>query len=353
MKKFLALLMSVVTVLSMAGCGSSENQTAESSETQGNISGTGCTYDFPQTGFGFELPGDIEIKTGCILSNDVGEMNYGEGVMFGIPVYFNMTEDELNALPEEEYDKIRRGFSFEVFCVKDAGSDDEVKEKIIENLKVVYGGKLEEGDEEALETLKQIHKEGEYTWYSAIAQNTSENFEGDNIAEYNAFYDAADAILASMKFCEPYIWHGNDAGDSVVFDTVDLNGTAINSAVLFGRNKVTMVNIWSTTCGPCINEMAELQKIHEDISARGGAVVGLVVDVPVGNNMYLQDAQDIISDTGVSYINLRAWEGFTDSLSCVGTPTTYFVDSNGKILGDPILGARVSEYESRLDEYLK
>ena len=82
-------------------------------------------------------------------------------------------------------------------------------------------------------------------------------------------------------------------------------------------------------------------------------MVGLVSDVPVGNNMYLQDAQDIISDTGVGYINLRAWEGFTDSLSCVGTPTTYFVDSNGKILGDPILGARVSEYESRLDEYLK
>ena len=67
---------------------------------------------------------------------------------------------------------------------------------------------------------------------------------------------------------------------------------------------------------------------------------------------YLDEAKEIVNDTGVTFTNLCAWDGYNDVLSAVGTPTTYFVDSNGKILGDPILGASPDKYRERMEEYL-
>ena len=40
-------------------------------------------------------------------------------------------------------------------------------------------------------------------------------------------------------------------------------------------------------------------------------------------------------------------------LEAVGTPTTYFVDSNGKLIGEPILGAHTDKYRERMEKYLE
>jgi len=55
---------------------------------------------------------------------------------------------------------------------------------------------------------------------------------------------------------------------------------------------------------------------------------------------------------GVTYQNLKAWDGFKDQLAAPGTPTTYFVGSNGNLVGDPIVGANVMKYRQTLDELL-
>ena len=44
--------------------------------------------------------------------------------------------------------------------------------------------------------------------------------------------------------------------------------------------------------------------------------------------------------------------GYDDLLSSVGTPTTYFVDSKGKLIGNPILGASPEKYREKMEEYL-
>ena len=69
-------------------------------------------------------------------------------------------------------------------------------------------------------------------------------------------------------------------------------------------------------------------------------------------NMYLQEAQAIVKDTGVTYLNLCSWDGFDEMLACIGTPTTYFVDSHGKLLGEPVLGAYPEKYKEFMEEYL-
>lgn len=41
-----------------------------------------------------------------------------------------------------------------------------------------------------------------------------------------------------------------------------------------------VVNFWATWCAPCVEEMPELQRIHQEFSNRGVTVVGLGIDSP-------------------------------------------------------------------------
>lgn len=139
-------------------------------------------------------------------------------------------------------------------------------------------------------------------------------------------------------------------GSGISFQTTDLDGNAVDSAELFAENKITMINIWGTYCGPCINEMPELEELSKEYADKGVAVVGLVVDVTESDDSLLSEAQEIVGDTGVTYLNLKAWDGLKDQLSAVATPTTYFVDSSGSLVGDPVIGASVEKYRQSLDE---
>ena len=41
------------------------------------------------------------------------------------------------------------------------------------------------------------------------------------------------------------------AGDKISFTATDFKGNPVTSEI-FAKNKLTMVNIWGTFCGPCI-----------------------------------------------------------------------------------------------------
>lgn len=143
-----------------------------------------------------------------------------------------------------------------------------------------------------------------------------------------------------------------DEGPAMTFETTDLAGEPVSSEDLFAENKITMVNFWASYCGPCIQEMPELEAISKEYAGKGAAVVGVVGDVPVGYDEYLADAEAVIKETGVTYKNIRSWEGFAEEIELIGVPTTFFVNSKGNIVGDEIVGADVEAYRTRLDEYL-
>ncbi len=44
------------------------------------------------------------------------------------------------------------------------------------------------------------------------------------------------------------------------------------------RQKVVLLNVWATWCGPCRFEIPELQRMHNQYAARGFEVVGVSVD---------------------------------------------------------------------------
>ena len=331
--------------LALAGCGS-KNSDGQS----GGSKGSECAYTCTGTGFAFDLPESIKITNGYLFIKDMGDVDYDSGVMMGWPVYYDVTEEEYNKLTEETVKQAHVGFSFQIVCVKDVNSEEEAKAKIMATAEKT-NGELTDDHREQIASYKTIHQEDGYIWLKGMVDRAGDIRE-ECKEEYNRLYDGSDEIISGMKYFHPEVWKGGEEGAVVSFETIDIDGNPISSEALFAKNKVTMINIWATTCGPCIEEMPELEEMNKEFQAKGGAVVGLVDDVWVSNTKYMDEAKSIIKDTGVTYTNLCAWDGYDELLSSVGTPTTYFVDSKGKLIGDPILGASPEKYREKMEEYL-
>ena len=134
------------------------------------------------------------------------------------------------------------------------------------------------------------------------------------------------------------------------FDGKDLAGNEVKSSTLFGENTVTVVNFWFTTCSPCVGELAELEELNKQLAEKGGAVVGINSFTLDGDKTAIAEAKDILTKKGVSYKNIwfdsksEAGE-FTSGL--YSYPTTYVVDKNGNIVGEPIVGAITGQKQAQ------
>ena len=145
----------------------------------------------------------------------------------------------------------------------------------------------------------------------------------------------------------------------ITFTANDINGKNITNEI-FENNKVTMLNIWGTFCGPCIREMPDLAKLSEANKNNEVEVVGIIIDIldRKGNvdSRIKSDAQTIIKKTGASYTHIiPSIEMMTGLLRNVQVvPTTIFVDSNGKQIGDAFFGSRSQkDWQKIIDDLLK
>lgn len=131
------------------------------------------------------------------------------------------------------------------------------------------------------------------------------------------------------------------------FTLNDIEGDSYKSSDIFKDNKLTMINIWGTLCTPCIKELPELQELSEELSSKGINIIGLVGDVSGEENM--EDAIAIVKKKKVEFLNLVPDDAIRETLlsKIKGYPVTIFVDSNGNLVGETIVGARSKdEYKS-------
>ena len=126
------------------------------------------------------------------------------------------------------------------------------------------------------------------------------------------------------------------------FEGKDLDGNPVKSDELFSSNAVTVVNFWFTTCNPCVGELAELDALNKELAEKGGALIGVNTFTLDGDETAISEAKDVLAKKGATYQNVYfASDGeagkFTTNIFAY--PTTYVVDRNGNIVGDPIVGA--------------
>jgi len=136
------------------------------------------------------------------------------------------------------------------------------------------------------------------------------------------------------------------------FSTADLNGSPVDSSILAGKD-VTVVNVWATWCNPCVSEMPELQAWSASMP-ENVQLIGLCADLSTLEDAEtLETAKMICEATGVTYPCLVVNEDFAGLLSTVvGFPTTFFVDSQGNFIADPIIGVNVEGCKAVVEAYL-
>ena len=126
------------------------------------------------------------------------------------------------------------------------------------------------------------------------------------------------------------------------FEGKDLDGNTVKSDELFSGNAVTVVNFWFTTCNPCVGELAELDALNKELAEKGGSLIGVNTFTLDGDEAAISEAKDVLAKKGATYQNVyfdSDGEAGKFTANIFAYPTTYVIDRNGNIVGEPIVGA--------------
>lgn len=169
---------------------------------------------------------------------------------------------------------------------------------------------------------------------------------------------AALACLLTLAACSPAETMTSTPGLSAsedevqtgvlsAFSTTDLEGNTLDQSILADYD-LTMVNVWATFCGPCINEMPDLGELAAEYADKGVQIIGLVSDTMDSDgtisDSQVETAKEIVAETGADYRHLLPSDDLLGILSQIyAVPTTFFVDSEGVQVGDAIVTAQSKE----------
>ena len=112
-----------------------------------------------------------------------------------------------------------------------------------------------------------------------------------------------------------------------------------------------MINIWATWCDPCKGELPELEELSKELADQCCGIIGICADTTEGDET-IANAKEILEDAGVTYTNIVATQEILDMMPQLAMPSTYFVDSEGVVLTNPVKGADFEKYTERIEEAL-
>lgn len=143
------------------------------------------------------------------------------------------------------------------------------------------------------------------------------------------------------------------------FETTGIDGKTYTEKV-FSDYDLTLVNIFTTWCSPCVKEIPELQELYKEMKDKGVGVAGVVLDTTdeKGN----QD-EEAVKKAGILQEKTKAKYPFLipDTTMMNGRlqgisafPETFFVDKDGNIVGDTYTGSHtLDEWKEIVEKELK
>ena len=119
------------------------------------------------------------------------------------------------------------------------------------------------------------------------------------------------------------------------FSTYDMQAQPVDESIFSGYD-LTMVNIWATWCGYCIDEMPELAKL-KDMLPENVNLITICDDASVETEL----AYSILQQTGATNFQTligtqEIYNQFVYQTDVV--PSTFFLDSEGNPVGEPLMG---------------
>ncbi len=353
-KKMTAIL--TAAVLSVSLTGGVQVKAQESTETeegfsidqfQGTFKPSDVTlpvqdsYEYPYLGLNFTLPKKLkncmEEKSVAVITNENWDEK-GESWKYAYFGIYEMTEEQRDA----EVEKIGDGY-----------------DKWMAGLKRI--GVLGVYDKDSEKNLDEItgcteHKElgsgknGSYKYYLSLNKEADQDLSKMVEEIKTTITDMADfqqiSVFETVKQAET-----SDAASVGTFETTGIDGETYTEKI-FSDHDLTMVNIFTTWCSPCVKEIPELDKLYKEMKDNGIGVVGVVLDT-LGekgkqDEEAVKKAEVLQKKTEASYPFLIPYEGMMNGrLEGISAfPETFFVDKNGNIVGETYTGSHtLGEWE--------
>ena len=103
------------------------------------------------------------------------------------------------------------------------------------------------------------------------------------------------------------------------------------------KGKVIFLNFWATWCGPCRNEMPDIQKLYEEYSAQGEGAEVVILGVAgpgIGQEGSADEIASFMEENGYTYPVLMDESGEMFSQYGISAfPTTFMIDKDGNVYG--------------------
>ena len=329
MTKIETLALAFALSLSLAACGGANTKSAATSAAAETTAAAGAESAGGNIGTGNEA------NLTTLMAEEPGDAHAAAELYQALMAQENVILSEDSALWEKVFLSID----------KDQQKLDEGADYGDYLLKAIDGAKEQFSADElarlnaAAEKIKNI--EGKLNTLEERYPDC--NTQADDSASTGAAGDSVNAATAGMT-------SDSSADAFPSFEGQDLDGNPVDSATLFSNNAVTVVNFWFTTCKPCVGELPDLEELHQELVKKGGAVIGINAFTLDGSTKDTNEAKSVLEQQGVTYQNIWFASNSDAGLFTAGLyafPTTYVVDRNGRIVGDPIVGAISSDAQMK------
>jgi len=340
-------------------------------------------WKVPLAGLEFRVPDFIKDAHGGIRAMNGSESISGTGIVSLDVVYFSMTESEYYDLVKkladyaDDTEDIDETFGLSkrymetsqainrhrhpLFSIMGIGNNRGPEEILAaEKKEKMQTGLWSEDELDAEQKNKTFSKIGSFEDYNFFfvqepvdeQELASAAADGDVYkTEYETLFNAKDQIVPNFTFSRPVgIQDLVAEGTGLSFETLDIHDNPVKSEDIFRGHKVTMLNIWATTCTACISEMPKLMQMNKEFEEKGGQIVGLVFDA--AEEDLITEAKEIAAELDIDFLTLLPNDYLRKTFDAMSYPTTYFVNEKGEIMGEPLMGAKISAYQERMAEYL-
>ncbi|WXR62471.1 TlpA disulfide reductase family protein [Peptostreptococcaceae bacterium AGR-M142] len=376
MKKFISLCLGLMLSVSLVACNNSNEQADKKEEVNVDVDSKEVAKgEVDNTYMKFD---DLGVKFKPIESWSNKE-NFGPSVLGASKEQVLYGAIEFSYFPKEDYNKfLQESRALEVKVEKESsvngGISDELNNEITEfykrafeemkkvvSINIINDDLLEEGTkiEDITNTKKnKLVKEMDNLSYYLSTYDLETQLSEESKAEYDEIIAKLGEFEDTLEFYKPITQEdkiNEISNNAISFDTIDLNSNKVTQDI-FKDKKLTMINIWGTFCGPCINEMPDLQELYIDIKDEEMNLIGIVSDIKSKDDSEnIELAKKILDQKKAKFMSIIPDENLKNNLlsSVSGVPTTIFVDSKGNIVGEAIVGSRSKdEYRKEIDKVL-
>ena len=291
------------------------------------------TLDFPFMGLSAELPDELKKQmdsADVVLLTDEDWTDDFDNIKYAHLFWSKLTDEQ----KEEEVNMLGTGYKDWLASIERIGALGVYSTDVIDDLDTITGC----DNHEELGTSS----DGKFKYYLSTNSEAEKDLT-DEIENIKTTLGEMTPFNGQSAFEQPQT-ATSDADNVGTFETTDIDGNTYTEKV-FSDYDLTLVNAFTTWCSPCVNEMPELEELYQEMKDQGVGVVGMVLDSVsedgTPDDSIVQKAQLLKEKTGVTYPLLLPDKGFLNGRisGLQSFPESFFVDKDGNIVSDPIMGS--------------